>query len=238
MRKMLFISFALLLLLPAFAAAENYYSVDVDKVQYSLLPGDTVEVSFLLSNKELLYPKNVTVFIDPCPVGWKCQRRTLSFSSEGNYPVNLTVEVPKTAQPKKYTLYVLLESEWQTRRGYDRIVLNVMTPEQAKAISYEQYTAEKEEPEPEPELWTEPVAEQADEPEPEPVLAEVEEEVVPAEEQGLVDAIVPDINRTEIAENVERMESSHQFVEYASVVLIVVLVFIAAGAYRALRKEK
>ena len=63
----------------------------------------------------------------------------------------------------------------------------------------------------------------------------VEQEI---EEPSIVDEIVPDINRSEIAENVERLESSHQFVEYASVILIVLLVFVAAGAVMAYRKNK
>ena len=44
------------------------------------------------------------------------------------------------------------------------------------------------------------------------------------------------INATGIKQNVERLKTSSQFVEYMSVVLVVILLFIVAGAYTSIRR--
>ncbi|MBN1543949.1 hypothetical protein JW898_00640 [Candidatus Woesearchaeota archaeon] len=240
--KMLFMVLVLcFLLLPAaFADTDNFFSVKSNTGPYALLPGEDVIVGFVISNKDHVYPRNVTAYLDPCPVGWACEQQTFSFADTGLHAVNLTVKVPVTAQPKKYTMYILLKSEWMTRRGDDRIVFSVMTDKDAAAVSYSDYSDREKAL-----AAAEPPAERAPE-QPEPDVPSYQDEagaeeavpsVEPEPETG-IKSLVPDINSSEIVENVERLESSHQFVEYASVVLIVVLVFIAAGAIITFRKEK
>jgi hypothetical protein len=73
--------------------------------------------------------------------------------------------------------------------------------------------------------------------EPEPAekepIEEAEPEPIPEPEPE-----EPKQNKSELMEDVERLESSRQFVEYASIVLIVVLVFVAAGACYSFRKKE
>lgn len=250
MWKKLIISLIILAIaIPVVLADEdNFFSVRENFGPYEAVPGDNVVIEFTISNTDLVSPRDVRVFIDPCPVGWKCEEKTLSFDHSGIHAENLSVSIPKTASPKKYTLYIMLESEWQTRRGDDRVLLTLLSAKQTGTISYEEYLAKQEEakslPVPEPELFTEeevgiepaPVEEENDAVS-EDISADavVIEEPVPEPEPD--NDVLPIINESEIAENVERLESSHQFVEYASIVLIVLLVFVAAGAYVTLKKE-
>jgi hypothetical protein len=247
MWKKLFVSIILLTLALPFAIADvdNFFSVKENFGPYEAVPGDEVVIEFTLSNRDLVTPRDVRVYIDPCPVGWDCEEKTLSFDDTGIHATNLTIDTPKTASPKKYTLYIMLESEWMTRRGNDRILLTLLTEKQAETLSYEEYLARQEEeeqrPEPEPEEVPEPELYLEEEPEIESeVEAEelpVEVEADPEEESEETVDIIPIINESEIAEGVERLESSSQFVEYASIVLIVILVFVAAGAYITFKKE-
>ena len=253
------IPFVLLVLALPFAAAEldDYFSVKNNTGPYTVLPGDELVVVFTLSNRDLVSPKNVTAVIDGCPVGWACETDTFSFNKTGNHEVNLTVAIPKTALPKKYTMHILLYSYDDVTRGDDTFIVTVLSEEQANAISYEEYLArqradESQEDvqvsaedvaaweEPEEELPDEEMAEKVVEPEPEPEVLEQDVEegsdggVLPEEGSDMI----PGIDTSEITSNVERLETSHQFVEYASIVLITLLVFIALGMYMTFRKKE
>ncbi|MBU2560698.1 MAG: hypothetical protein KKD17_00210 [Nanoarchaeota archaeon] len=236
MKRLLMVLVLCFLLLPAaFADEDNFFSVKSNTGPYTLMSGEEVVVGFVISNRDQVYPRNVTAYLDPCPVGWECESRVLSFADTGLHAVNLTVGVPETAQPKKYTMYILLKSEWMTRRGDDRIIFNVITDKEVTTLSYRDYSdREKALAKPAPPAEGAPAQPDV----PASPAVEVEEAAAAEEPESGIRSLVPDINRSEIAENVERLESSHQFVEYASVVLIVVLVFIAAGACISFRKEK
>jgi hypothetical protein len=224
----------------ALADTDNYFSVKDNTGPYKVLPGDDLVIEFTLSNRDWIYPKNVTAYIDPCPVGWTCEQKTYSFDkSDTLLGTNLTVEVSDSAIPRKYTLYILLKSEHSTRRGNDRIPVTVLTEVDAKALSVEEYLAKQdEEPEPKP-----PKPEVFPEPEPDESIPEIEHYEAAEEEEehgpaGVdIKILPPPENKSDLAEGVENLSSSRQFVEYASIVLIVVLVFVAAGAYIAFKKE-
>jgi hypothetical protein len=224
---------ALIIALP-FVAAEldNYFSVRDNEGVYDVMPGDEFVISFTISNRDLVVPHNVTAYIDPCPVSWTCEENDFSFDERGIHPVNLTVRVPETAISKKYTVYILLESEKPTTRGNDRVQIDVLSEKMAETLTYEEYTEQEEEqPVPEPELYVEPV----EEPKPEP--EEVGEDVVEEQEPVPEPVEQPEQNRSELLESVDRLESSRQFVEYASAVLIVLLVFVVAGAVYSFKKK-
>jgi len=229
--KLITIILVILALMPVVLAADtsNYFSVKDTGGQYTALPGDKLTVNFTLSNRGYVFPKNVTAYFDPCPVDWYCGRRMFSFNrSWQDYPVNLTIKVPESALPKRYTFYILLESEFQTRRGNDRVLIDVLTEEDANTISYSEYNK----PEEEPKVQTPP---------PPVVLpaAEVKKEVVavPVEVPVVENTTPVSYNDTDIKENVQRLEGSRNFIEYISIVLVVVLVFIAVGAYLSYRKK-
>lgn len=227
---------ALIIALPfAVAELENYFSVRDNEGPYEVMPGDELVIDFTIANKDLVAPDSVTAYIDPCPVGWVCEEDEFSFEERGIHPVNLTVQIPERAIPKKYTLYIRLESEEDTLRGDDRVVVTVLSEEIADTLTYDEYLEQEEQqvPEPEPELYDEPVEEPVPEPE------EIVEDVVEVQEPipGPEPAGQPDQNRSELLERVDRLESSRQFVEYASAVLIVVLVFVAAGAVYSFKKK-
>jgi hypothetical protein len=227
-RNMIIGIFLLLVVPAAMADDDNYFSVKDNTGPYTALPGDTLAVQFTMSNRDRVYPDNVTVYIDPCPVGWKCERKTFSYHSTGVYAENLTVEIPKTASIKRYTLYILLSSEEMTRRGNDRVILDVVSEDELEVIPYDQYGQED----------TSSVAKN-------PALEAVNysasrrQQIVetPLPEPGEETAIIPKINTTDVVDTVERMESSSQFREYATVVLVIVLVFIAVGGFMAWRKK-
>jgi hypothetical protein len=247
MRHIIFISFIVFVLALPFAAAEldNYFSVRDNIGEYTVLPGEEFVVWFTISNKDLVHPNNVTAYIDPCPVGWECDSKTVSYEETGIHEENITISVPKTALPKKYTLYILLESEEDTTRGNDRLVVTVLSEKQAETVKYEEYLAKEEEAAEEETPVEEAAEEEVIEEE------EVAEEETPAEEEEAAEEVVepepqqeepkediiPGLNTSEIREGVERLETSHQFVEYASIVLGALLVFVAIGAYVTFQKK-
>jgi hypothetical protein len=233
MHKRLFISLLLFLLaLPlAFAAYDSrYFSVKDNAGPYSALPGEEVVVRFTLANRDLLCPYNVTAYFDPCPVGWECEEKLFCYDDDGNYEENLTIKLPSTVSPKKYTTYVLLKGDYRTRRGNDRILLTVLTKEQAATIDYTKPVVKDEPVEEAPiDQAVEEVAAEIDAvPEPEPVVEIPEVEQPP----------MPEDNKSQLMDDVERLESNKGFMEYVSVVLVVLLVFVAAGAYITFKKEK
>ncbi len=242
------------------AYEDRFFSVKESGGLYEVLPGDTFCVSFSVANRDLVSPRNVTAFLEPCPLGWDCERKVLSFSDDGVFDVNLSVVLPETAIPKRYTLYVMLESESDTRRSSaDRVLVTVLSEEQADTLTYEEYLAKQGEADSEdnvPESLagqdTEPAILQdaVQEPKPKPSQEPVDVTEEPVE-AGPEPPSTPDeqaapggevnfgqANRSDLIANVERLESNRHFVEYASVVLIVVLVFVAVGAFVAYRKEK
>jgi len=208
---------------------DNYFSVKDNTGPYAALPGDTVVVHFTMSNRDLVYPDNVTAYLEVCPVSWVCEEKTFIYPSTGVYAENLTIKIPKTALKKRYTLYIMLKSEAMTRRGNDRITLDVVSEEELKVISYDQYRQQQPSEAPKnPALAT--VAPAA------PKRQQVVEQPLPEPEAE--PQILPKIDAAEVVESVENMESSSQFKEYATVVLVLVLVFIAAGGYMAWKKRE
>jgi hypothetical protein len=229
MRKRLLFLVLLFVVPLVLADEDNYFSVKDNTGPYTALPGDTVVVHFTLSNKDLVYPDNVTVYLDVCQTGWECEQKTFIYSSTGIYAENLSIKIPETALKKRYTIYIMLKSDMMTRRGNDRVTLDVVSEDELKIISYDQYKQQD----------TSDAAKN-------PALAAVapaasrRQQVVeqPLPEPEAEPQIIPKINATAVADTVERMESSSQFKEYATVVLVVVLVFIAAGGFMAWKKKE
>lgn len=245
MKLSLLLIVSLLLLPLASADIDNFFSVKENPGEFTAMPGDDIVMTFTLANRDLVYPKNVTAYIDPCPVGWVCEQRTLSFPESGLHAVNLTVEVPETASPKRYTMYIMLESEYDTRRGDDKVLVNLITDEMAAVKTYDEYVSERDMPdEPEPEEVWEGVPEQVEEPEPE-TQPGPEQETAPESELSvepeplLAEEAIPDqeAKKAELLDDVGRLESNRQFVEYASIILIVLLAFIAVGAFVSYKKK-
>ncbi|MBW2964733.1 hypothetical protein KY363_04700 [Candidatus Woesearchaeota archaeon] len=236
MTRYVFILFAVLLAPLVSAELDSYFSVYQNDGPYEVLPGTELNVSFILQNKDAIYPENVSVFIDPCPFGWTCESKVLSYEHEGRHPVNLSVTIPESAAPNKYTIYLKLESNHWTTRGDDKVVITVLSESQAKTLSYDEYKSKYETVEVQPAkvvVLPPKNKTEVDVPAEEPVEEQVSEPVVspqPVNES--------DNSTASIAEDFQRLESSRQFMEYASIVLIVVLVFIAAGAYVTFRKEE
>jgi hypothetical protein len=104
----------------------NYFFVASNQAPFSVKAGEDVEVLFTISNDKFLSPKNVTAYFSPCPEGWKCGYDTFSFNKTGIHPVSLKLGVPQDAAIDKYTIYILLDSEWRTARGVDRIIVMVL----------------------------------------------------------------------------------------------------------------
>lgn len=227
------ISLLVLIIAMPFVAAEleNYFSVQDNEGPYEVMPGDDLVIGFTISNRGLVAPDSVTAYIDPCPVSWTCEEDEFSFEERGIHPVNLTVKVSERAIPKKYTVYILLDSEEDALRGDDRVVVTVLSGVMSETLTYDEYI-EQEQPVPESEPVPEPavIAE-------EPVPEEVAEDIAEAQEPVPELFEEPEQNRSELLESVDRLESSRQFVEYASAVLIVVLVFVAAGAVYSFKKK-
>jgi len=222
MKKAFLILLLYILLVPGVLSLDNYFSVTTNGGPYSVSSGDTFYVDFTVSNRDLLYPKNVTAYIDPCPFGWTCESKTLSYNSRGVYPVNLSIVVPKTALPKKYTLYILLRSEWNALRGDDRVLVTVFDKEEVASVPYNRFAEEQK--------AAALKSEQA-----------VEEDVTAIENKSavaVIDQMIPVVNVTGVVEDVETLGSSKQFLEYFSVVLSVLLVFIAVGIYTCFHKKK
>ncbi len=236
----------IVVLLIPFAAADldKYFSVYENNGPYDALPGDTIHVGFTLQNRDMLYPKNVTVYLDPCPYRWTCDSKTLSFNRSDKHPVNLTLQVPQDAVPNKYSMYIKLSSEFWTTRGDDNFVVTVLSEKQAKTLSYEEYKEKYESPsvpvikvEPEPKAPEPSVLEvNVDTDEEDDSLADVLVELPDVKEDDVSEDINSSENKSAIIEDLERLESSRQFVEYASIVLVIVLVFMIAGAYMTFRK--
>ncbi len=245
MRGVLVIIFVVCMLaIPAIAYEDRFFSIKNNPGGYEVLPGDAVDFVFNVSNRDLIAPRNATVFIKDCPVTWKCEQKLLVYADDGLYSESLEVNVPETAIPRKYTMYIMLESEWDTRRGDDTVVVTALSPEHASTLSYEEYLAKEAERKAAAEeraravdTYVPPVPENKPAPVPELYETVVEEEVEPEVVPDKTPSVV-EVKAAEIAENVERLESSHQFVEYASVVLGAILVLIAIGAFVTYKKEK
>ena len=231
--KIGFVLFVFLLSLPFAVAQEgsttsSYYSVTGNGGPYSILPGKTILIDFTLSNKGYVFPRNVTAYIDPCPVGWVCENKTFSFNRSGqNSAENLSLKIPSSAFPKRYTFYILLMSKNQVRRGDDRVLVDVLTEKDAAAISVAQYRVKQEGLAAEtPPLVVQPAAE---------IKKEVPKVKLPVIAVPNVTQVAE--NKSDIKDNVQRLESSRHFVEYASTVLVIVLVFVGVGAYLSYRKK-
>lgn len=232
-KRVIFTLLLFVLALPfVFAAYEDrYFSVRDNDAPYSVLPGDTLAVGFTISNRDLLCPLNVTAYIEPCPVGWLCEEKNFCYAEDGIHAENLTIKIPSTASTKKYTAYIYLKGDYRIRRGNDRIMIEVLTKEQAETIDYTK-----------PVVKEEPVVEE------EPLEAAVEEvsadiENVPEEEviEEIPDVEQPPIpveNKSQLMGDVTRLESNKGFMEYLSAVLVILLIFVAAGAYMTFKKEK
>lgn len=231
--------FALLLFIVPLSVAEvnNYFTVKDVEDTFSVVPGDDIVISFNVYNQGLVSPKNVTAYLEPCPVGWNCETKDFAFDDEGRHYTNLSISIPGTAIPRKYTLYLLLESEHNTLRGDDRIIVTVMSDAVADVKTYDEYIAELEVEaiEPEPELFNEPIlAPPVEVVEPEHVdIEDVDPDLLPEPAEDIVQEDKPDI-----LEDFERLESSRQFVEYVSVILGVLLVFIAVAAFVTYNKKE
>lgn len=240
--------FASLLIIPLVSAElDRFFSVYDVEDSYEALPGESVVVLFTLQNQDMLAPRNVIAYIDPCPYRWTCESRMFSWNRSDRHDVNLTIQVPAEAVPNKYSMRVLLTSEDHTLRGHDNFVVSVLSEKQAKTLSFEEYKAKYESP-----VKVEDVPEPAS-PDPVPSVLEIgadddDEEAAPEEDVGVDgmsgadDVTVEEsgasaANTSDIMDDIERLESSRHFVEYASVVLVIVLVFIAAGAYMTFRKD-
>ena len=250
MRKMIIPALLLLLLAAALSAAEDidyYFSVKETDGDYSAVPGDEVVVGFTLRNIGHTHPRNVTAYFDPCPLGWECEEKTFSFEHEGDHHSNLTMGIPENALTKRFTMYIRLESEYTTKRGYDKVMITVMPEDMAEAMTYEEYLERQEGPVPVPEQ----VSEEVLEPEPEQAVPEQGPEPEPAEEMPEPELYAepepePEKEKTEmledvvdvVVEDVERLESSRQFVEYASIILGALLVFVALGAFVSYKKKE
>jgi hypothetical protein len=210
------------------AYEDNYFSVKDNAGPYSVLPGEALVIGFTMSNRDLLCPRNVTAYIDPCPVGWECEEKTFCYDDDGYYPENLTMKIPATASPKKYTAYILLKGDYMSRRGNDRVLITVLTEEQASAVDY----------------TTQPEESIVKEPPLESVVEEVSAgiEDVPEEEVVEIPDVeqppIPEENKSQLVEDFARLESNTSFMEYFSAVLVVLLVFVIAGAYMTFRKRR
>jgi hypothetical protein len=233
---MKYIPFIVLLVLAlpfVFADLDNFFSVKENSGPYTVMPGDNLVVDFIIDNRDEVYPRNVTVYIDPCPIDWKCEDKTVSYMDTGLHAENLTLRIPDTASPKRYTVYILLKSEWQTRRGTDRVIIDVLTEKDAETISVAEYRAQQEADK--GGSITEEI---------EPVVTAAAEVKEVKKEEPVKEVIAApvvenqtEVNTTDIKANVERLETSSQFMEYVSVILVVVLIFVGVGAYMSWKKK-
>lgn len=238
------LSLCIMLLLTAemvLADIDNAFSVLKSTETYSAKQGEKVIVTFSISNNELITPKRVTAYIDPCPVSWTCEEPEFSFAEKNKInDVNLTIKIPKTAIPKKYTLFIKLRSNEAVLRGDDRIVATVVSDKQDTIITYDEYLAKKKEDE-----RRRPLEEPKENNGEGDNGKKTKEQEQPNDKQTAEEnetqaesKIILPLDASEIIENAERLESSKQFIDYASILLIILLVFIAAGAYITYKKEK
>jgi len=239
MRPFMIFTMLLLVIPAALAYEDNYFFVkNIDS--HEAVPGDDMVISFEIEIKDLSKLEEVTAYIDDCPTGWVCSEKTFTYDDEGVYPENLTISVPETALPRKYTMYVKLKGDVDIRRGDDSFKVTVLSEEQAGHLTYEEYLAKQEEVGSEPEKVPNPALYDEPESEPEEQETEIEETAGPVPEPERISSPEPEDEGKldEVVDNVERLETSHQFVEYASIVLGIVLVFIAIGAYVTYKRNK
>ncbi|NQU78686.1 hypothetical protein HQ545_02865 [Candidatus Woesearchaeota archaeon] len=214
----------ILLLIPLVAAADNdFFYVKETPGSYSVFAGDDVDIVFIIENHDRLSPDNVTAYIDKCPVGWDCESKVFSYNKSGEHVENLTISSPSYANSKKYTLYILLESEEETKRGDDRVIITVL-PKSDRHVKSEDNSKVS---------IPKDVPVNKDGPASDEVLQDIEITVPITEERS--NQSLPG-NISVVIENVERLETSSQFVEYATIVLFALLVFVAVGAYYSFRK--
>jgi hypothetical protein len=227
------ISVSLLLLAVPFAAAEmdNVFLVIDVKDPAPATPGKTFNIEFTIRNYDLDELETVTAYLDPCPAGWECEEKVFAYETKGDHPGNISVRVPEYALAKRYTAYVKLRSEWDTVRGDDRVIIDVAGGGAPEVATYGGIV--KTPKEPVAEKVIEPPAPVA-EPAVEPVLNETN--VTGEGMLEVVDEMLPLINASEVKQNVDRLRTSKQFVEYATVALVIILVFMLVGAYVALRR--
>ena len=232
----------------------RFFSISDNLGSYKVLPGDSVELVFNMLNRNILHPRNVTVFVKDCPITWKCERKILSYEADGVHAESLLVTVPVDAVPKRYVMYILLESDWPTDRGHDRVEFTVLSAEQTRIMTYEEYL-EKEDERKAAEVERIKAIDTYVPPSRAGIgpasVAGAEDVVVSGGESEVISVIagvdeVPDRNTragverkaAEIVENMGSLENSRQFIEYASVVLVAMLVFIAIGVFVAFKGDK
>ncbi len=224
-----FVFVMFLLLLPvAFAIDDDYFAVSDNDGPYTVTPGESFVVNFILLDKEVHSSEEVIMTLDPCPLGWECESKSVVFNTPGKYPMNLTVKVPDTESARRITTYIKLESDETVSRGMDRLDITIVD-EKETVVDYDEYASRSgtETENRNPAL--------ASVSEPEKVQQQPKQEVA---EPALSENVIPSINMTEVVEGVETLESSKSFVEYISVVLIVALVFILTGACFAFKRCK
>lgn len=241
-----------ILLVPLAFADDDYFFVKSTDSPYKVIAGEEFVVNFELMNKGIKY-ENVTAYVDGCPMSWECEEKTFSYESVKAHPENLTIKVGKNAAPRRYTLYLLLSNDGdEVARGDDKLSITVLDAPEPETLSVEEYKAKlkEEEMNKEPtgvyvpaslgggEIVEEREATEEEMAEVEPELdleafeEEPEEETVVEEDKSLVEV------KEEVVENLERMESDKGFVEYASVVLIILLAVTGVGAFMAWRRRR
>jgi hypothetical protein len=221
------------------ADIDNAFSVLKDAEFYSAKPGEKIIITFSIANNKLVAPKSVIAYIDPCPVSWECEEPEFSFAEKNKRnEANITIKIPQTAIPKKYTLFIKLRSNEAVLRGDDRIVITVASDKEDEIITYDEYLAKKKADE---KRRTEGIKE-PEKKETENKLKETEIanklKETESEEKNKTSESNRIVNTSEIIENVERLESSKQFIDYATILLIILLIFVAAGAYITYSKNK
>ncbi len=236
-KSIIFIFMILVICIPVFAG-DDYFYIKSTGSSYEVVPGEEFVIDFVLFNKDVEAPKNVTAYIDPCPYGWECEQKVFSYEKQAEHPENLTVKVYDKALPKRETIYVRLESYWPTKRGDDRVLVTVLE-NKVKTISYEEYKEKEEEKEEKPSGVYIPVSQsgaeivEVKEAEPEEIKEELEEEKEQKEETGKEEEPEPE----KVVEKIERLESDKGFMEYATVVLVILLTVTGIGAFIAWKKK-
>ncbi|HII71407.1 TPA: hypothetical protein HA265_01490 [Candidatus Woesearchaeota archaeon] len=255
----IFVLMILIFSLPVALASDKYFYVKSTGSPYKALAGDKITVDFVLVNKDLKAPKNVTAYIEGCPLGWICEEKLFSYDKEDAHPENLTIKVAKTAMPKRYTFYVKLDSWYPVTRGDDKVLVNIVTESDLQTLTYEEYKAREEQTqEEEEELYIPPEdsgatlvsVEEASKEEIKDALelGEISENAAKGEaeagtEEEMTPETVPEEKKSieevkeEVVENLERLESDRGFVEYATVVLLILLIVVGTGAILAFVKK-
>ncbi len=239
--------------IPAITAAEDYFYIQSTDSPYMVIPGESLTANFVLVNQELKAPKNVTAYIYPCPLNWYCEEKTFSYEKLGEHTENLTIKVPKTAIQKRYTMYIRLRSDYPTTRGDDRILIDVVK-KKVEAISYEEYqkkTKDREEPTGiyiptsiasgevvSTEKTSEEKKDIQEEKEQEKLNETDKEKKISADKEKEKENKTKTDSKKEVVENIEKLESDKGFVEYATVVLIILLAVTAIGALYSYKKKR